>query len=69
MGILAFTIVFFAVNPELTSTNRMCYFVYLLVFAAAQIFGDQQNDIDNYGHAGGFVTGLFVSMLIYPKAL
>ena len=40
MGILAFTIVFFAVNPELTSTNRMCYFVYLLVFAAAQIFGD-----------------------------
>ena len=69
MSILAFSIVFFMVNFEQFSGNKFLYLVYLILIASAQIFGSSaDSNVDNFGHAGGFIMGGVLTLVLYPKA-
>lgn len=48
--------------------NKFCYLIYLIFIAGSQIFGDHDSNVDNFGHAGGFLTGAFLTCILYEEA-
>ena len=71
MGILALQIVWFFTVWRHLGPLKYIYAVYLAIITGTMLFGgllDKGSDVDSWGHIGGFLSGLFFTLVFFNGA-
>lgn len=68
MGLSGFLLLFFLLNFHKISPSEKRFFIYFFIMTILNLFSGiiakDGNQVDNYAHLGGFITGVFLSIFL-----